>query len=689
MPPTKEACQIYVDAQTAKAKILKQWFNIRDAIQKLLSTKIKLQFGILNIADVIGAEVLSAVETLAASIAQAALGALSQAATAVVETVLKELLKILLAFPTAVFSLVAIPLNQARVSCNNERLYLIKASNNIRAVLGLIIKWTGGQAGDQYYQKMVEAMPYITKALSLIKDMIVQLQGETSDEATPRNAVFNEEKFFELQHNLRAAINITMPTSVIEDNLQITATVEQNRLDIYKELSENIKKEYARKRSDISTKFSKDMDGAEGFNGLARAIRKEQVKSDYSTQLNMLSMWKKEQLANAQMKATIQSASNGSNYVQALSGFADAFMYDMKFLMSNLNDFHQNMVMAYTNYKMSQLMCNSIYNIRELIRGLINEIINLIRESSNVAGTAVIQSLAVSQAMMEIVYETFSKDIERFNSSDSNISSIELSQALFLDNQLLAAADANINATITDSLIKLINSDDLLKDEAGQFDAFLNRIKNIPDWDGTLGVWAVDMLHISVSPYVQVIADSVNLLTSVPTLSISKRGSDQQTIRKLLVRVENSFAAIKKHNTLVYNVLYSYEPYVGSEAGNLMKMLAGTGLLQNFALGMSIAGLVTTIGANVATRGFGSVFPSNSACRKLYPELFTDADLNLAAAKEALNVQSAELSNDFNAWLEKNKFNINKQRLDVSTFELYPSDLPWDAYNNADAEPVT
>ena len=671
MPPSKEACQVYADINSAKAKILKQYLDIKELINKILSTKIKLKFGIVDLADVIGAEVLSAVETLAASVAKAALGAISQAASSVIEAILKELLKILLAFPTAIFSLVSIPLSQARMYNEKERLYLSRANGNMRVILGIVMKWTAGASGEQYYQRIVNSMPYIKKSISLIQDIIKELQGEAITTGGKRNSVFDDAKYNSLQANLNRAIKESMPVSVINNNSQLTANIERDRSSIYKKLSDPINKEYGKRRKAAAAKYIKGVTNASVKQDINHAIDQENFKQQYSVDLNYIELWKKEELAKAQMEATYQSATNGSTYVKSFYGLSDQFSYDVKLLTDNLSQFSSNMVNAYSNYKLSQIMTNNVYNIRGLIRNVINEIISLLRDVSNKAGDSVITSLNISRAMIEVVYDNFTDASDKFVAPDKSISAIELSQTLFVGNQTLMAADAVMDSTITESLRKLINSDDVLQSSNNEFNDFINNISLIPDWNGEPGIWAVDIFKLTPSPYIQVIADCANLIVSVPALSISNSKEDQQTVRKLLVKVNKSFNVLSKHNRIVYSTLYSYEPYVGSEVGNLMKILSAAGMLQNFASVMSVATLIAVIGADVATRGFGTVFPSESACRLSYPEIFKDPDASLASVYKSLNIPSAEFNKEYMQNVEKNALNINKCRNDVKNYSVY------------------
>jgi hypothetical protein len=678
MAPSKQICLLYAQAESVKAAALKAYLDIQKLINKIVETKAKIKFGILNFADVAGAELLSAIESVAASVAQSALGALSKASAAVLESVFATILKILLAAPTAIFSLIAIPQSQAKDACHKERVFLSRARSNFNVILSIVLKWVDGEDGGKYYEQMKLSMPYIQKAIQLISDMIIALEGAPVSDSQIRNSVFNQSKYAELQANLHQAIQITKPYSLLNEKFRITSTIEMESSTIYRSMAKQINSDYAKDRAKLGKEYLSKMSALDVDHNIQNATQIEIAKNEYSAGMETLNMNRKLNLAKAQIDAKTQATFNASAYLKSIGGASASFVFDMQQLKTNLEDLYKNVGQAFVNYKLSQLMCNSVYNIKDLIRNIMNEMIEMIRKSTNLLGDALIKSMQSSQSLIEIVSEDFTKDMDKFEKSQP-ISSIQLSQSVFAGNMLLSAADANLDATVTESLIQLINSDDVLLDSTGKYDKFIHDLSQIPDWDGAKDVWAVDLLNSAPSPYIQFIAGITEMMVSVPALAISPNG--KKSISALLTSANKSFDTILRHNSLVNNALYSYVPYAGSEVGDLMRFLANAGLLQSFAIGMSVSQLVSKLAMDLSTN-FDTDFPSYENCMKEYSDdpAFKNPQLALAAIKNELNVTPHQYSKGVQKFAEESWNDVMRLKKQVSSFRLNPK--PTDLFNH-------
>jgi len=679
MAPPKQACLLYAEAEALKASALKAYRDVQKLINKIIETKAKIKFGILNFADVAGSELLSAIESVAASVSQSALGALSKASAAILEAVFSSMLKILLGAPTAIFSLVAIPQSQAKDACQKERIFLTRAKSNFDAILAIVLKWTYGADGAKYYDQMKKAMPYIENSLKLISDMIVSLDGTPLSPGQTRNSVFNESKYAELQNNLHRSIIETKPYSFLNEKFRITSVIESEAAIIYQKKSKDINSEYAKEKSKVGKEYLNKMASLQATHNIKNAADIEIAKNVYATKIEVITATKKLRLAKAQADSKVEATINASTYLKEIGGIEASFVFDMQQLSSNLESLYRNIVQAFVNYKLSQLMCNSAYNIKDIIKNIMNEMIKLVRDSTNVAGDAVIKSMESSQSLIQIVFNKFTSAIDKVEQSQP-ISSIQLSQTVFLGNQLLSAADANLDATITESLIKLINSDDFLADLTGRFDKFIKDLGDIPDWDGKKEVWAVDILNSTISPYIQLMANVTEMLVSAPALAISTNG--KKTIGILLTKSNKSFNTILTHNSFVNNVLYSYTPYTESDVGNLMRFLSNAGLLQSFAVGMSVIQLITKLSMDLSTN-FDKDFPSYENCKAAYGDdpAFQDPELALTAIKNELNIQPHQYSKDVQKFAEEAWNDVMRLKKQVSSFKLNPKPSDLFGYN--------
>jgi len=644
MPPPKQACETILNTQMAVVKIIKRVREISQKLRTLLENKSKLKYGIINLLDVIGAETLTAITSVAASAAKAILGAMSGMASTLLESILSSLLKILLANPTAIFSLVAIPHSQAIKAVTEERLLLQRARRNMRTILYIILKWTQGVSGARYYKQLKAALPYIQKAIALSVDIIHDLEGEPTKDSEVRNAKFNESKYIVMQWNLEMAIDITKPDSIVDTRFQITKKVEQNRNRRYRQLAEKIEDNYKKRRKELARWYSKQISQIDHESeNLSTALKMERIRHEYAFKRKIIETERKEKLHAAELQAASESLVDKSAYLNAIGGIAAEFSNDMINLAANLAEFVDNVKDAYTTYRRSQNLCNAIYRIRNLITNLINEIVDILRRTSNASASAAIKSLETAQSIMEVVEEDFIDSTGRYENTSEKISSSELAGAVISGYGLLSSADALLDSTITKSLIDLVNSDDVLQTANEDFEAFHQALTQIPDWDGQLNVWAVTPTDSAFSPYIQMIADSISVLAKVPVLAMSNDEDARIEVTRILKDINNTFRALFNHNAIVSNTLNSYVPYMSSEAGNLTRILANAGLLEEFATGMSIAAMTADIVTSIIKGGLDDTMPTYANCRSAYPELYDNADAAEAAALGNASITPAEV----------------------------------------------
>jgi len=656
MPPSKQACETVLNTQIAIVRIIKRVRDISEKLKILLENKSKLKYGIINLLDVIGAETLTAISSVAASAAKAILGAVSGMASTLLEAILSSILKILLANPTAIFSLVAIPHQHAVKAVAEERRLLQEARRNMRTILFIILKWTQGIGGSRYYEQIKSALPYIQNAIALSVDIIHDLEGDPSDDSETRNAKFNESKYRVMQRNLETAIEITKPDSIIDTKFQITKKVEQNRNRLYGNLKAKIDDSYGKRRRDLSLWYSeRAVLISQSSESLKAALQEESLRHEYAIKRKNIDTEHKEKLHAAELQAAAQALSDKSAYLKAAGGIAAEFSHDIDVLGTNLAEFTENLKDAYSAYRRSQGLCNAIYRIRDLITNLINEIIDILRKTSNVSASAAIKSFETAQSIMEVVEEDFSDNVERYENPSEKISSIELSGTVITGYGLLSSADSLLDGTITQSLADLINSDDVLQLANEDFERFHQALTQIPDWDGQLGVWAVSPTDGAISPYVQMIADAITVLVKVPPLAISNNTDDRDEITKILKSINGSFRVLISHNAFVSNTLNSYVPYMSSEAGNLTRILANAGLLENFATAMSVAALTADIVTSIVKGGLDEAMPTYANCRASYPDLYSNAEAAEAVALANAGIPPAEVDLNYIAGVEKNE----------------------------------
>jgi len=212
----------------------------------------------------------------------------------------------------------------------------------------------------------------------------------------------------------------------------------------------------------------------------------------------------------------------------------------------------------------------------------------------------------------------------------NSVSSMRLAGDVSSGNGLLLLADGQLQSTVTKSLRDLINASGTMNDEDGQYLKFITALGNIPDWDGSKNVWAVNLAAGQISPYIQTISDASLMIAQSTTLPFS--GGDA-TLQYSVVaqRVNKSFSPLFEHNALVYRVLMSYTPYSSQPATDLRQILQVVGALENFAMFMNVSAFITqlVIMQSAALSPMikdpsGVSYPSLVECFNSYPELFDD-----------------------------------------------------------------
>jgi len=663
MPPNQEACKLLATSLKTSADLIKAHNDVRAAVAEAIELMISIKWG-GSLVGTIASEFVSLIASVASEAASVFVGAVSNTVKTFVEGMFDKVLLILLAFPTAIFSLVSIPLDQAKKSTEAEYRFLRKAEKNMRVILSIIQKWTRTRSGHEYYEQMRDSLPLITQAIQLANDIITDLVGSpfSAPERVPDgfNSAFDESKYKQMKGLINRAIDITRPKSTIDQRLGINRRLEADKQRRYAQKRKAINTQYRIDRAGLNQSHRENLarisgefsstddpgalgsirDSGENINGATQEYV-ENLK--YQDRLKQLDEKRKTDLADALIEAEQESLLNSQNYVASLGNNLAAFTYDIEILGRNLSDLVNNTGRAFSRNKESQLFCNNITNMDGLIRSLINEMIQALRRVGNGAAAPAAASIESARHQLEEVEDLFLRDTTLYGSP--SMTSAGMAGDVFFGNTYLLSADALLNSTITESLVDLINSDDVLQDSNDEFNEFTTELSQIPDWDGKPNVWAVDIANSATSPYIQLTVDLTTALAKLPILSFSSRETDRLEMRAIITRSNNTFRSLRVHNRAVRRVLNSYTPYMASEAGDLKSILGRAGLLKEFATTMSVASVTATLVSSLATSDGNGV--SYESCSRTYPDLFDDIDLAGAAATSEANMPAEQESEAF------------------------------------------
>jgi hypothetical protein len=643
--PPVQACEILAVAVNTEAKILKAWKDILEGINKIKKMRWSILYGVLDIADIIGTEAFSAISITSSSITNAVLKGVSGAINSLLEAILSQILSILLAFPNSIFSLVAIPLERAIETANKERYYLLKARKNIQYINSIIRKWAANIDGSYYYKQMLTSMPYITRVLTLIQQMLSELSVNWQNENSS-NAMFDQSKYRELKALLRQAISITQSSSILDTNAQFSKSI-ANALNIQRQNHIiSIEKKYQERKKQLDTAFMNRLESANAKgNTVKEHLQVSLINLDWANQTKQM---------QAEKKAEISLAQADINYQQLLSTISmihkdniqDSFAADMNLLGNYLSEFLDNITAAYKQNLQCQNFCGTVYNIRTLIQRLVKYILNLLRQTGNVSSLIATEALEGAEALVATAQNLFQQKIKDYQDQTNafKTSSAVMSVGLTSGNILLETADATMNSVITDSLIKLINSDDVLAANNKEFNAFLKRMEKIPDWNNQNGSWITNLVGgVTLNPYIQLIANATELVTMIPILAFSGKSKASSLLIGITNSVDKEFKKVLRHNSIVTTVINSYTPYQSSECGNLKKLLNQIGLLDAFADGLNFSTVVDSF-IKMADLSPNYIEPNLINCRTYYPDLFNDVDAVAYAYESEANTMKPSVN---------------------------------------------
>lgn len=642
--PPVQACVALATVMTTEAKVIKLYTDIKDTITKAVKLLLSILYGTINVADIMGAELVTAVGVAASAIADAVLTSVSGATNALLEAILSQILEILLAFPDAIYSLVAIPLEKSVEACINERRYLEKAKNDIYAVTSILRRWVTNINGYHFYQQIIDALPYIQRALQLIQQMISELDV-TSQNTDNGNAVFDQAKYDQVRNLIRQAIKITQPTPTFTQTQQFTGSIVDKLNNQKKEQVAVIENKYRNKRKSLDISFTKRINATNAkANNLKEALIIEKLNLEWSMQVKKLNSDKQLEISTAEASINFTSLVSVNDLQNLGASIYDSFTSDMNLIGNYLYDFTQNIRDAYVQNVSCQTLCATVYNSRDLISQLIKYMIALLRVTGNASAQLATASLEASEASIATAKTMFEKKVADYSENYSGLnkkvqsSSSSMATTVSVGNVLLQTADATLTGLITDSLIQLINADDILAADNVNFNAFILRLKKIPDWDQKTDSWILDIAGaVAINPYIQLIADVTSAVTLLPVLAISKQPEDQQQISAIMSNVNHSFNKISSHNAAVLEVITSYVPYQSSACGILKRLLSRLGLLDNFATTLSISAVINSL---ITATGFnkGLIEPNEQNCRDYYPDLFNDLDTISASYRKDADI---------------------------------------------------
>lgn len=542
------------------------------------------------IASGILPEIVAASAAFATQIVNSYFSAASSAVRTALEAIFNQILKILLAGPESIFSLVNLPLKQARLHCKQEAVYLTQANGALNTIMRILNKWLSGFESDRFYKQMQEAIGPIKKALADIEAMIKDLQTGTG--------FFDRTKFDRIMTNLNIAIEKTVPKSVLMEKLGLNDQLDQDRTQWERDKINEAGKQYLVEKRSMNQKWRDAVnaaryqpnDATKLINSapiVSNAIKSNLTSSVLESQLAVIDAKYESEIEGIDRKFELRKAEIkneaafefskpsriSSSLHTAATRLEEDFKSDLQLVKDNINILISSIKNAFIEYKESQFFTGVVYDSIENLKGLLKWFINLGGKVGDKASDATVLSFNGAKFFIEDVKDDFESDISEWKAS--RIDPTKMAVDLTLGNVELKTASSILSATVTESLISMINFDESLGEEAIKFEKFRKRIEEIKDFKGVSGKWGTnDLTSIGdVTIYVSLISKISLQIASAPIRMASPRQKEKLELQKNITETSNEFRKLLNHNSIVSSVLFSYNPYQSGMTNQLKRLL--------------------------------------------------------------------------------------------------------------------
>lgn len=712
-----EAEQKYKDAQKASRK----WKEM------LKNTKIGTFF------DALLGEAVAAVGFLASQLAAAALGAVSGMANKILETIFNQLLKIIMAGPEAIFALVKFPQDKAKLHTQREAQYIFSAQNSMRIVIRILNKYLGGFNSDQYYVSMKKALPHIQRAITGIEDLLKEM-NVTANSSAGDSVYFDTNKFNSIMGSIDIAVRETIPKSILAQVAGLEEVGEKRKQE-EREIADKKNKEwYDRKKRELDSTYRDLLNGlrkqlsdskkAEANKRQAREDQKDNgqntgfitdtqnnigdqfrgegaeidlnrriggIDAEYQTKLEGLKRDYEFQVEKDRGLADLKALDPTNNKHKKLVSEAFdqkkiEFTRDMDMLGGNLKKMLLDIKDAFIEYKMSQFFTGVTHDSVELIKKyVIGYLIQLAQKASKASATGAAIPLNGAKYQLEDVHGDFTKDINGWQKGE--IKAAIMAKDLSVGNLQLQLADALLGGTITTSLIAMMNFDKFLKSETDRFNAYKDKLAEIPDFKGEKGKWGVnDAESLSdVTQYLDLIKQIAFTITTAPGKMLSQDKNDKKDLQKIIYAIDGKFSALLSHNTTVAKTLVSYTPYQSGMVNQLKRLIDS--MIPYLAYGMAALSVAQMIKGVV---DYNSEFaecepmwdtwdkkdPSSTGARTTTQK----QDDNASAAANGVSAQQMESTEDMEEGVEfnQNEYVAGGGQLMPSSLGMWDDERPYD-----------
>jgi len=635
----KSVCEMKANILAMKHKLRSKHDELVQKKEDILNAFLAILWGI---PDAIAASILKALTQIARQVLKMALEQVSAIIASALESVFMLFMYIILEVKSSIFAIVTIPRDVAIKHLDAEMDSLNSLDTDISKIKSIVGKWSKKMNPEDYGSNITSAMPSIEAAL----DAIVEIIAEVEDDIP----YFDKSKYNTVLVNINSAISTLTINSPMIGGIELpTAGYDSAVSDAFEERKAKVKAEYNEKREEAKIRYQEREYTIENKTDKEYIYYKPRPQTPYEQENTFMTMssldkykydiriidMEEKTILNAQYYRAIAdvdihkyTAGAVNKLKDEFGGFVSGFADDMAELYKALGRLGKNISAASMHYRAYQMYVNTMYNWKEKIENLVEDIVGFLTKGASASSSFVASKSMRRAAKYIALADKYGKDYVKDIEDGKNIA--QTSEVLIQTKMstMLDTSDLVLASSITDSIIKSVNSTKEFLDETKQFDDMMHNIEMIPDWNGATGVWAVDPYKSSQSPHSKFMAWGTAAGIQAPLASVSTGSHQNPQVEKLNILLNNmstSVSLMKSHNSSVRSAIMSFDPPTSDHVEKIKQILSSMNLLEVFAGTMMFSSLVESVVADVKKIKGGDF--KYKRCEEKYPDLFSNSDV--------------------------------------------------------------
>jgi len=605
-------CVAIATASGVYKTILEVRLVIRKTFEKILELVYAIKYK--RILNFLPAEILAALAGMASTMMQSIAGAAASLASKALEMVLSKFLAIFMLGPSTVFGLISIPHRKALALSKEEGKSIDKINQLIAHLISLVRALKGMSRLGDLKGLIEKAVKEIDAALILLNKVVTGLNPE--DDSI---GYFNEGSYKAMHKHLDKAIEILNPAelSLLSSKMKVKMQAQEDAVFervkekycdpfisyLYEELNmwrirnnstnqsfDADADEFARR---FDSTFIKEADSKIGKsiqnhlvrfrNALTTAVKQIPTMQDSVGDAAIGYVYKEGDRAIKEISAILDDSARLSakaqvskNFLTVLNESATEMAVQAGAIVTEigvtLKDISKEVINASGANARKRVSVKAIIGMEKFVKFIIAALLDMLAKGKGKEDIA---------AYLEHVIENVSKAkfilVDEDNVIKDQDNKFKVVSHITAAHTILYSNDLVMEMLITNSLIKMMNTEFLLTNQNEDLVAFIDALKSIKSQTGGYEWTNSDISNTSYPELTKSIAKSIG---SIMTLNDGD----------ILDKVSGSIRNIKAHHTLVEKTLNSYVSVGNPLTDELADILEHLDMMNIF--GMDVIGMV-------------------------------------------------------------------------------------------------